>query len=228
MLKKNKKKENQFVNIFFNVIIPSIILIKFSGEDQLGPISGLIIALAFPISYGIYDFIVRKDLNIISLFGFLSVLLTGIISLVQVDKVWIIIKETSIPLLIIIFMILFQKKGILFFKSTFSEILNSKKIINKISKKEYDKLWEKYYFIMIIPFLISASLNFLLAYIIIQHQPGTSQYTQEIGKMTALSFPIIAIPSMITLIIIFSLMFRELKKKSKLSLEELFNEEYKK
>jgi hypothetical protein len=218
--KTSKKQENGFINLLFNIVIPSVILIKFTGIDHLGPFYGLIIALAFPVCYGLYDFIVRKDFNILSLFGFISIFLTGIISLVELDKMWIIIKETSIPLLIILFMLIFKKKGLVFFEKTFSEILNSEKIKEKIGK-DYDKLWEKYYLIMIIPFTISAVLNFTLAYVLIQNQPGSVEYLQQIGRMTALSFPAIALPSMIVLLGVFYFMFRDIKKKTGFKLEEI-------
>lgn len=221
MSETKKPQENSLVNLLFNIIIPSFILIKLSSENYFGPFYGLLIALAFPVCYGIYDFVIRRDYNILSLFGFISILLTGIISLVELDKIWIIVKETSIPLLIIVFMIIFKEKGINFFKKTFSEVLNNDVLEKKIGKKEFSLIWRKYYFIMIIPFVISAILNFTLAYVLIEHQPGTVEYTQEIGKMTALSFPAIALPSMIVLVSIFIFMFRDIKKKTGLKLEEI-------
>ena len=221
MSETKKPQENSLVNLLFNIIISFFILIKLSSENYFGPFYGLLIALAFPVCYGIYDFVIRRDYNILSLFGFISILLTGIISLVELDKIWIIVKETSIPLLIIVFMIIFKEKGINFFKKTFSEVLNNDVLEKKIGKKEFSLIWRKYYFIMIIPFVISAILNFTLAYVLIEHQPGTVEYTQEIGKMTALSFPAIALPSMIVLVSIFIFMFRDIKKKTGLKLEEI-------
>ena len=66
-----------------NIVIPVIILVRFSGEDQLGPVNGLLVALAFPVGYGLYDFIVRRGFNPYSMLGFASVLLTGGIGLLK-------------------------------------------------------------------------------------------------------------------------------------------------
>jgi hypothetical protein len=48
--------------------------------------------------------------------------------------------------------------------------------------------------------LLSATLNFTLAKIVVTSPPGTEAFNRELGRMTALSFPVITVPVMITLI----------------------------
>ncbi|MFT5675848.1 MAG: hypothetical protein ACI808_001780, partial [Paraglaciecola sp.] len=43
-------------------------------------------------------------------------------------------------------------------------------------------------------------LNYILAKVILVSPPGTTAYTEELGKMTAWSYPVIVIPSMLLLI----------------------------
>ena len=51
-----KPKRGGFLaNIAFNIVIPVIILSKFSGADDLGPAWSIVAALAFPITYGLWD-----------------------------------------------------------------------------------------------------------------------------------------------------------------------------
>ena len=80
-----KHKENFLISLALNIFVPVIILIRFSGEDMLGPTLGLIVALLFPIGYGIYDFTRRKKFNFISALGIANVLLTGGIGLLRLD-----------------------------------------------------------------------------------------------------------------------------------------------
>ena len=61
-----KKKSNPLVDILISILIPSIILMKMSGEDRLGPTTALIVALAFPIGYGLYDLIVNGNRNVMA------------------------------------------------------------------------------------------------------------------------------------------------------------------
>jgi hypothetical protein len=215
------KKENQLLNILLNIIIPSVILIKFSGAEDLGPIYGIIVALSFPIIYGIYDFIVRRDINIISIFGFISVLLTGSISLFELSKTILIIKETSIPLLILIFMTIFKDKTNNFLKGLFSEAFDFEKISEKIGEDKLNLHISKLSKLLKYPFLVSAFLNFSLAYYLIQSVPGTSEYAVEIGKMTALSFPVIALPSMVVMIFIMIKFVKSISKDTGYKFEEL-------
>ena len=46
------KKPNALFEIVFNVFLPSFILMKFSGEEHLGTVMALVVALAFPVAYG--------------------------------------------------------------------------------------------------------------------------------------------------------------------------------
>ncbi len=224
-MKEKKKQENPFFNLLLNVVLPSFILIKFSKPEFLGPFWGLIIALAFPICYGIYDWFARKDFNVISLFGFISVLLTGGISLMELDSFWIIVKETSIPLLIALFILIFREKAEKFIAKMFLEILDEEKIEEKLSKKDkkifLKKSFSKTTKYVVFTFLLSAFLNFTLAYVLINSEPGTVEYNAEIGKMTALSFPLIALPSTAVLIFVIFRLINNVKKKTGLNLEEI-------
>ena len=78
---KPKHRENLLLNIGLNIAVPVIILTWFSDEGRLGPVLALVIALAFPLAYGLYDFGVRGGFNFYSAIGFVSVLLTGGIGL---------------------------------------------------------------------------------------------------------------------------------------------------
>ena len=99
--RKKSRRENPLVSLAVNIVIPVIILVRFSGEDELGPVNGLLLALAFPVGYGLYDLIARggfdpvrlfralvrrkrpydfihwRRFNPYSILGFVSVLLTG-------------------------------------------------------------------------------------------------------------------------------------------------------
>src|SRR5690554_1325326 len=97
---KQNKKENLWVNLAFNIAIPAIILSKFSNDEYLGITLGLVVALAFPFIYGVMDFFQRDKINVFSVLGVISTLLTGSISLLKLGPEYIAIKEAAIPGLI--------------------------------------------------------------------------------------------------------------------------------
>ena len=63
----NKSNENPFINLILNIVLPSFILIKLSGAEYLGSVKSLILALSFPILYGIYGLIKNKKVNFFSI-----------------------------------------------------------------------------------------------------------------------------------------------------------------
>ena len=93
-------KTRPLVDLLFSIIIPSIILMKFSGENGLGTSTALIVALAFPLGLGLYELLKYRKFNVIALLGLISVSLTGGIGLLQLDPQWLAVKEAAIPALI--------------------------------------------------------------------------------------------------------------------------------
>jgi len=205
-----KQKNNPLLEIIFNVGLPSLILMKFSSSEYLGVLAGLVIALAFPVGYAVYDYLQTKQMNLISVFGFLSVLLTGGIALFELNVTWLAIKEASIPALIAIFVLcsgLFGKPliaKILLNDSLFKVELIYEKLH---ASKNTDLFKAKIVFankLLALTFIFSAVMNYALARWIVKSPAGTVSFNEELGRMTLLSYPIIAIPSMIML---FGLMF---------------------
>ena len=74
-------KPRPLVDLLCSIIIPSLILMKFSGDNGLGTSTALIVALAFPLGWGLYELLKYRKFNFIALPGLISVLLTGGIGL---------------------------------------------------------------------------------------------------------------------------------------------------
>lgn len=225
-----KKKNNQFLNLLVNIVIPVLILTKLSKEEYLGPLYGLIVALAFPLFYGLYELIIQKQKNFVSLLGFVGILLTGVIGLLQFPPKWIAIKEAAIPLVIGL-VVLFSTKTSWQLISKFlynREVLNIDKIESKLlengKQSGLDKALEKANIFLSFSFFLSAALNFILAKIIVTSMPGTLEFNEEIGRMTMLSYPVIVLPSMVILILVFLYLFRSIKKLTGLCSEEVYSE----
>ena len=73
-------------------------------------------------------------------------------------------------------------------------------------------------------FFLSSALNYILAKVVLVSQPGTVEFTEELGKMTALSFPIIAVPSTLVLMGTLFYLLRHIQKLTHLKLEDIFHE----
>lgn len=221
------QKGGFFSNLLFNIVIPVVILTKFSGETQLGPLWSIAVALAFPIGYGLWEMRLTGKVNGFSVLGVVSVVLTGGISLLQLDPKYIAIKEAAIPGIIGLAVIVSQKSHrslvkILIFNE---QIIRIEKVHSALSARgknaEFEKRMTVVTYLVACSFFLSSVLNYVLAKIVLQSPPGTTAFSEELGRMTALSYPVIVIPSMVVLLGAIWYLFVQLKKLTGLPLEEL-------
>ncbi len=220
-------KPRPMVDLIVSIILPSVILMKLSGEDQLGVQGGLIAALALPLSWGIFELIKYKKFNFIALLGLISVLLTGGIGLLELDTKWLAIKEAAIPAVI----------GMAVLISTFTPyplvralLLNAdimdvetikKKLEENNSAVEFEKRLMKATYFVAGSFAFSAFMNYVLARWIVVSPAGTAAFNEELGQLTLYSYPMIALPSMVMMMGIFYYLMRSINKMTGLKLEEL-------
>lgn len=221
------QKGGFFSNLLFNIVIPVVILTRFSGEDALGPVWSIVIALVFPIGYGLWEMRLTGKVNGFSILGVVSVVLTGGISLLQLDPKYIAIKEAAIPALIGLAVIVSQKshRSIVKLMIFNDQIIEIDKVQNALSKqgneRQFDQKMTVVTYIVASSFFLSSVLNYVLAKIVVTSSPGTTAFSEELGRLTALSYPVIVIPSMVVLLGAIWYLFAQLKKLTNLPLEEL-------
>ncbi len=224
------KKESFLANLLMNIVIPTLILTKLSGDEYLGATWGLIVALAFPISYGLRDFLINKKINVFSALGIVSVLLTGGLSLLHLAPKYFAIKEAAIPGILCVVTLISIKTPYPLVK-TF--IYNDKVLkIHKVNtalqqygtQKHFEGTLTNASLMIAASFFLSSILNYVLAKIILVSQPGTAEFNAELGKMTALSYPVIALPMMIIMMGTLFYVFRSIRLLTHLTLEEVIND----
>lgn len=225
--KPAEKQESLLLNLLCNIILPTLILTKLSNEDYLGIKLAIIVALAFPLIYGLHDFITRGKLNFFSGLGVVSVSLTGGISLLEMDAIYIAIKEASIPGVLGVATLLSLKTSqplihtLLLNDKVFDVGRINQALDSNDSQSEFDQLLINASWILAGSFFLSSLLNYLLAVIILTAEPGTVAFNEQLGKMTALSFPVIALPAMAVMIGNIFYLFRGIKKLTGLELENI-------
>lgn len=195
----------------------------------------LLLALAFPVFYGVFDFIKNKRKNIISIFGTINVLLTGGFALYKLDGIWFAIKEATFPLLIGVFVFIsaYTKKSFFEYLSHHAPLFKwdlIKEQIQAISSLEHlTTLFKKATIMFSLSFFISAILNFVLALYIFSEQgpPEISLAEKEmilnkkIADMTWLGFVVIGLPMTLFAIGIFWWFLKKLSKLTQLPIEQL-------
>lgn len=221
------KRENLLINLLFNIVVPLLILSKLS--DRLGSMNALMLALAFPLAYGLYDFWQRRSVNFVSGVGFFSTLATGGLGLLRLDPFWFAVKEASVPALIGVAVILSQRTK----RPLVRQFLLNEQVINlpRVNaaldehgmRGAFEALLRASSVLLAGSFFLSAFLNFALARYLITAPPDTPAFNAQYGSMLAWSWPVIVVPSMIVMMFALWRLVKGLERMTGLTLDEIFH-----
>jgi len=244
MANANQKRESIWLNLGFNLVLPILILRK--GDDWLGeplasrlgaPADGalvgsviLVIAIVFPIGYGLWDLRRRKRWNIISILGAVSALLTGGIGLIPgATAAMFAVKEAALPAIlaaVTVFTLKTKKPLVKLFLYN-PDFLHVERVETALeergTKKVFDALLVRCTWYIAGSFILSAFLNYILAHIIVVTEPyeDKTAFNEQVGAMMGWSFPIISIPCMVVTFFAFWQLVKGIKAHAGLGIEQV-------
>ena len=222
------KSENLLLNLAFNLVLPAIVLSKLSAPTRLGPVYGLILALAFPLGYGAWDYLRRREMNFISVIGIVSVLLTGGLGLLHIGGFWFAVKEAAIPTVIAIAVLvsLKTKKPLVHAMLYNPQVIDVPKVDAALDEKRnrdgFDRLLVTSSYLLTASFLLSGVLNFGLARYLLKSPAGTPEFNSELAQMHLLSWPVIVLPSMVMTMLALWRLLKGLTTLTGLTMDEIF------
>ncbi|MEZ9594913.1 VC0807 family protein [Shewanella sp. 10N.261.52.F9] len=220
-------KPRPMVDLLVSVVIPAFILMKLSGDDQLGASGGLMLALSFPLGWGIFELIKYKKFNFIALLGLANVLLTGGIGLLELDLKWLAIKEAAIPAVIGIAVLIstFTSKPLIKAMVFNPAVMDVDKIMQRLQQNNCMAAFEKRLmtatYMVAGSFAFSATMNYILAKWIVTSPTGTPEFNEQLGELSLYSYPMIAVPSMLMMMGTFYYLWRTIRDLTGLKLEEV-------
>ncbi|MEO9588482.1 MULTISPECIES: VC0807 family protein [Marinobacter] len=220
-------KPRPWVDLLVSIIIPSVILMKLSGDEYLGSVMALVIGLAFPLGWGLFELVRYRKYNFIAVLGIVSVGLTGGIGLMELDAGWLAIKEAAVPAVIGIAVLVSTRTRYPLVRTLLynPSVLNVDKIQAVLkendSEDEFEARLLKASYFFSLTFLFSSIMNYVLAKWIVTSPSGTQAFNEELGRMTLVSYPMIAIPSMIMMIAIFYYLWRSIRRLTGYTLEDV-------
>ncbi|MBL3556232.1 MULTISPECIES: VC0807 family protein [Marinobacter] len=220
-------KPRPWIDLLVSIVIPSVILMKLSGDEYLGSVMALIIGLAFPLSWGLFELVRYRKYNFIAVLGIISVGLTGGIGLMELDAGWLAIKEAAVPAVIGLAVLISTRTRYplvktLLYNPTVLDVEKIQKVLKERgSEAEFEARLLKASYFFSLTFLFSSIMNFVLAKWIVTSPSGTQAFNEELGRMTLVSYPMIAIPSMVMMIAIFYYLWRSIRRLTGYTLEEV-------
>jgi hypothetical protein len=220
-------KPNALLEIAITIVIPAVILMKFSGAEQLGPLRALFAALAFPLGWGLWDGWRRRRLNWLSVLGVISTLLTGGIGLLQLDAQWLAVKEAAVPLAIGLAVLgsAWTRQPLIRILVFNADLFDVDRIHQALAERGTERAFEAQLrqgtMLLAGTFFFSAIANYALARFIVTSPAGTEAFNQELGRLTLMSYPVIALPSMVMMMALMYWLARGAKRLTGLELEQM-------
>lgn len=224
------KPENLLLNLVCNVALPTAIMSWGSGERALGPKWGLLVALLFPLGYGVHDFIRRRRFNFISGIGFVSVLITGGFGLMKLDGFWFAVKDGALPALIGVAVLASMRAK----EPLVHEMLYNPQVIDvervdaaltaRGTQEGFVRLMQSSSYVIASAMLISAVLNFSFARAIITSPAGTETFNRELAKMHWVSLAGLSIPTMAMMIYAMLRLLKGIAQLSGLTIDEILKQ----
>lgn len=196
-------KPNPLLEIAITIIVPALILMKWSDAEHLGALRGLGLALAFPVAWGVWDGLRRRRLNWLSVLGVVSTLLTGGIGLLALDAKWLAVKEAAVPGLIGLAVLgsNWTRQPLIRILVFNADLFDVDRVHAALDARrttvQFERRLRTGTLLLAGTFFFSALANYLLARHVVTSPAGSEAFNAELGRLTLLSYPIIALPSMV-------------------------------
>lgn len=249
-----KYQEHPLANIMINVLIPVLALSYLSKDPEfqqaigkavkpwhIGPTKALVVALAFPIAYGAWHFIMTHKANFFSALGLVSVLLTGGLTIYLWNgdgtvkahaDVLFGLKEASIPFILGIAVIGSHYtaspllRTFLYSDSLFDIPKIESRVDETGNQKRYEAVLFQATLLFAASFFLSMLMNFGLAVYFLHDLDHTASnarelYNERVAKLTGWSFAVIGVPILVVLFLTLRRLLAQLRELTNMADDEL-------
>ncbi len=194
-------KPNPLLEIGITILLPALVLMQLSSAERLGPLKALLLALAFPLAWGLWDAFKRRKVSWMAVLGVVSTLLTGGIGLLALDAQWLAVKEAAVPGLIglVIMGSIWARRPLIHLLVFNATLFDVERVTNALRERgneaAFNTRLRQGTALLAATFFFSSVANYVLARWVVTSPAGTEAFNQELGRLTLLSYPVIAIPS---------------------------------
>lgn len=213
-------------NVFINILIPIAILLTLSGEDRLGPIPALLLAVGIPVVFGLYSLRRSHRVDISTMVGIISVFLTGLIGVMQMDAQLFAIKEAAVPVVFAILIVISDRTRFPIVKLLADQVIVRDRVNSAlVARGTHDRfrrhlthtgwLWAG---IM----ALSGIVKFFLATWIVTSPSGTTEFNRELAQLKAVQVPTSTALTMILMLALLAFLVKGTERATALPARQIF------
>ncbi len=219
-------RKHPLIELAITLVIPALILIKLSAPEHLGAAGALLLALAFPLGWGVCELARSRTLNLFAVLGVVSLLATGGIGLLALDTQWLAVKEAAIPGVL----------GLVVAGSAFTRYPLARKLlytpalldVEKINAalavrgnaSKFEARMRAATWMLGGSFFFSSAMNYGLATRIVVSPAGSAAFNEELGRLTLWSYPMIALPATLMMLAVLFYLGRGIRRLAGIGLRE--------
>lgn len=223
--KKPAQTSNSFIQLVVNFVLPSIVLLKFSGESSLGPIKAMLLALAFPVLLELYTLSQRRKPNVLSVIAIVGIIVTGAITMLGLSEGWLAVRR-SVPYFAIALVILvsvLMKRSLI--RLALPYLLDMERIQARAEERGTwpeieSRIRTATYWLIGLLVIIGIS-SYVLTLVVITAHTGTEAFNTEYVRLRVLSLPATTLPLFVGFVGLLMYLITSLEKLTGLSTEEL-------
>ncbi len=223
------KPASPLLEIAVTLLIPSLILMKLSGPESLGAVYALLLALAFPLAWGARSLLREGKFNLFAILGIVSLLLTGGIGLLQLDTKWLAVKEAAIPGVIGLAVVVSNftpyplVRVLLYNRTVLNVDLVQSALAARSNVPAFEARLRTATWMVAASFVFSSAMNYFLAKWVVTSPSGSAAFNEELGRLTLLSYPMIALPATLMMMFVLYYLARGIRELSGLKLTDVLN-----
>lgn len=219
-------RPNPLVELAITIVAPSLVLMY--GTRHLGTLPALGLALAFPVFWGVREGLRRRKVNWMAVIGIVSALLTGTFGLLQLDSFWFAVKEGAVSgfIAVVVAVSAWTRRPLIHVIVFDAALMDTARIERALdargSRVAFEAALRQGTLMLAGTFVFSAVANYLLARWIITETAGTEAFNVQLGRLTALSYPLIALPSLALMAALLWWLMRRFERLTGLTMGEIF------
>jgi len=196
------RRPQPLLEIAITIAAPAVILMLWSDPAHLGSLRALLLALACPLAWGVVDAWKRRRLNVLSVLGVASTLATGGIGVLELAPEWLAVKEAAIPGLIAAAALAstWTRRPLIHVLVFNAELFDLERVNSELAARHTAERFEQRLrwatLLLAATFVFMAVASFALTRWIVTSPAGSVAFNAELGRLTLLSYTVVALPSM--------------------------------
>lgn len=189
------------VKLAVTILIPWLLLTRLGDMTDLEPRVVLPVALAFPVAYMLLAIVRRQEVGIAPVVGLISVVLTGGVGMLADNPTWLAVKEAAVPGSFGLAILISGRTSRPIVGVLVDKVVDIGKVQAALVENDAEDRWQRFIaratVLWASVLLVAAALNYALARLVVTSPGGTEAFNEELGRMTALSVPVVTLPMMV-------------------------------